>query len=92
MELPQRYGEDRFLPVGHYRSLQDKLLRNSGLSEVRSLVISAFDRTSRMFPFVNFDWYTLPCGPRSIAAAMHEAGFIRTRFVYQLWNPNIRPN
>jgi radical SAM superfamily enzyme YgiQ (UPF0313 family) len=45
-----------------------------------------------MFPFVNFDWYTLPCGPRSIAAAMHEAGFIRTRFVYQLWNPNIRPN
>ncbi len=92
MELPQRRGEDRFLPVGRYREMQNKLRKVTAYSEVRSLIVSAFDRTSRMFPFVNFDWYTVPCGPRSIAAAIYEAGLTRTRFVYQLWNPNVRPS
>ncbi len=92
MELPQRKGEDRFLPAGRYRSLQAAIRNNRNLTEVRSLVMSAFDRRTRMFPFVNFDWYTVPCGPRSIAAALYEVGMIRTRFVFQLWNPNIRPS
>jgi radical SAM superfamily enzyme YgiQ (UPF0313 family) len=92
MELPQRQGNDRFLPQGYYHSLQNRLHLNTSLAEVRSLVISAFDRSTRMFPFVNFDWYTLPCGPRSIAAALHEAGMKKTRFVYQLWNPRLKPS
>jgi len=56
------------------------------------LVISAFDRFTRLMPFVNLDWRMVPCGPRSIAAALHDAGFERTRFVFQLWNPNVQPS
>ncbi len=80
------------MPAGRYRSLQDSIRLNVNMSEVRSLVVSSFDRRTRMFPFVNFDWYTVPCGPRSIAAALVEAGLPRTRFVFQLWNPNVQPS
>jgi radical SAM superfamily enzyme YgiQ (UPF0313 family) len=92
MELPQRRGDDRFLPAGHYRTLQDTVSSKENMSQVRSLVVSAFDRRTRMFPFVNFDWYTVPCGPRSIAGSLYDAGMTRTRFVFQLWNPNLRPS
>lgn len=92
MELPQRRNDDRFLPQGRYRELQECVRRSVPLSQVRSMVISAFDRSTRMFPFINFDAHMIPCGPRSIAAAMYEAGMTRTRFVYQLWSPNIDPS
>ncbi len=91
VELPQRKVEDRFLPAGRYRSLQQSLRTNSKLAQVRSLVVSAFDRRTRMLPFVIIDWYMVPCGPRSVAAALYEAGLQKTRLVYQLWNPKIQP-
>ena len=92
MELPQRKIEDRFLPPGKYRSLEQSLRSKRQLAEVRSLVISAFDQRTRMLPFIYIDWHMVPCGPRSIAAALHDAGLHRTRLVYQLWNPKIRPS
>ncbi|MFA5866290.1 MAG: radical SAM protein [Phycisphaerae bacterium] len=92
MELPQRKGEDRFLPAGRYHAMEETLRSNKKLQDVRSIVVSAFDRRTRMFPFVNFDWYTVPAGPRSIAGALYETGMHKTRFAFQLWNPNIRPS
>lgn len=92
MELPQRKGEDRFLPPGRYRSLEQSLRSKTQLAQVRSLIVSAFDRRTRMLPFVHIDWYMVPCGPRSIAGALHDAGLQHTRLVYQLWNPKVRPS
>ena len=92
MELPQRKVEDRFLPPGRYRSLQQSLRSKTQLAQVRSLVISAFDLRTRMLPFVYIDRYLPPCGPRSIAGALCDAGLPRTRLVYQLWNPNVQPS
>ena len=92
MELPQRPRSDIFLPTGHYLRLQHSLARRQALAGLRALVVSAFDRTTRMHPFVYADRYIVPCGPRSIAASLVAAGLARTRFVFQLWNPNIRPS
>jgi len=92
MELPQRKGEDRFLSPGRYREMEQCLVRHGKLDEVRSLVVSAFDRRTRMLPFIFVDWHTVPCGPRSIAGALVAAGMPRTRLVYQLWNPKVLPS
>lgn len=92
MELPQRHGADRFLPVGRYRSLEQTLAGHRGLRDVRTLIVSALDRSTRMMPFVNIDRRLVPCGPRSIAGSLYASGLEKTRFVFQLWNPNIRPS
>ncbi len=92
MELPQRRKEDRFLPEGRYRELQQSIRRSVPLTQLRSLVMSAMDRSTRMFPFIDFDSRMVPCGPRSVGAALVAAGMSKTRFVYQLWNPNIDPS
>ncbi|MFQ5502918.1 MAG: radical SAM protein, partial [Phycisphaerae bacterium] len=80
MELSQRKGQDRFLQPGQYRSLEMTLRAKTQFSKVRPLVISAFDRSTRMLPFVHFDWHMIPCGPRSIAGALHNGGLEKTRF------------
>ncbi len=90
MELPRRSGEDRFLPSGYFRSLMETLRRKPQINQASALIVSAFDKTTRMIPFVHFDWHMVPCGPRSISAALSEAGFENIRLVFQLWNPNIR--
>lgn len=92
MELPQRKGEDRFLPAEQYRSLEQRIRAERGFADVRSLVISAFDRSTRMLPFVYMDWHMLPCGPRSIAGALHAVGLTKNRLVFQLWTPKLRPS
>jgi len=91
MELSVRKGNDRFVPPGAYRALEARLRRHAGeLSEIPAVVLSAFDRSTRLLPFVLYDWRMFPAGARSIAAALHQVGFLRTRVVYQLWNPNFR--
>ena len=92
MELPQRKKDDRFLPPGTYRSLEQSLRSKTQLAQVRSLVVSAFDPRTRMLPFVYIAWYMVPCGPRSIAAALYDAGLQKTRLVYQYWNLRLRPS
>jgi hypothetical protein len=92
MELPQRHPTDKFLPPGRYQHWQQELSLNRKLADVRSLVISAFDRRTRMHPFAYYDWYLVPCGPRSVAGALYAANMKKTRMVFQLWNPHIRPS
>src|SRR5499427_18075 len=93
MELNVRKGDDRFVPPGAYRELEARLSRRRHeLSEIPAVVVSCFDRSTRMLPFVLYDKFMFPAGARTIAGALYQAGFVRTRAVFQLWNPNFRPS
>ena len=91
MELAVRKDSDRFVKQGAYGALQARLRRrSSALAEVPTVVLSAFDRSTRLLPFVFYDAFMFPAGASAIANALHQAGFARTRAVFQLWNPNFR--
>ena len=93
MELAVRKGSDRFVKPGAYTALQARLRgRSSTLAEVPTVVLSAFDRSTRLLPFVFYDSFMFPAGASAIANALHQAGFARTRAVFELWNPNFRPS
>jgi radical SAM superfamily enzyme YgiQ (UPF0313 family) len=93
MELASRSPADRFVPAGAYRALAARLReRAEELSEMPAVVLSAFDRSTRMLPFIFYDSHIFPAGARAIAGCLYEAGFERTRAVHQLWNPNFRPS
>jgi radical SAM superfamily enzyme YgiQ (UPF0313 family) len=93
MELTVRKGNDRFVPAGAYRELEARIRREAtDLADVPAVVLSCFDRSTRLLPFVLYDKFMFPTGARSIAAALHNVGFTRTRAVFQLWNRNFRPS
>jgi radical SAM superfamily enzyme YgiQ (UPF0313 family) len=56
------------------------------------LVISAFDRRTRMLPFILWDRQIVPAGARAISAALAVAGFASQRTVNQAWTPHLRPS
>src|SRR5687768_13432561 len=93
MELNARRGDDRFVPAGAYRALEARLRSaGAGRPETAAVVVSAFDRRTRMLPFLFYDSRLFPAGAGMVAAALHQAGFRRTRAVFQLWNPRFRPS
>jgi radical SAM superfamily enzyme YgiQ (UPF0313 family) len=93
MELTLRKGPDVFVPPGAYRRLEANLARQRHeLADVPVAVLSCFDPRTRLLPFVLYDKLIFPCGARTIAGAMHQAGFTQTRAVFQLWNRNFRPS
>ncbi len=93
MELTVRKGADVFVPPGAYRELEARLRqRTAELAEVPAVVLACFDRSTRLLPFVLYDTRIFPAGARTIAGALHQAGFTRTRAVFQLWNPRFRPS
>lgn len=93
MELAVRKGPDRFVPPGAYRALEARLRqRTAELGDIPAVVVSAFDRSTRLLPFLFYDSHIFPPGAGMIAAAVQRAGFSRTRAVFQLWNPRFRPS
>jgi radical SAM superfamily enzyme YgiQ (UPF0313 family) len=93
MELSVRKGPDVFVPPGAYRELEARLRQRSAeLAEVPAVVLACFDRSTRLLPFVLYDRRVFPGGARTIAGALYQAGFSRTRAVFQLWNPRFRPS
>ncbi|MGH7173989.1 MAG: B12-binding domain-containing radical SAM protein [Gemmataceae bacterium] len=93
MELTIRKGNDAFVPPGAYRELEARLRSQTNeLAEVPAVVLSCFDRSTRLLPFVLYDSLIFPAGARVIASALYQAGFTRTRAVFQLWNPAFRPS
>lgn len=93
MELAVRKGPDRFVPAGAYRGLEARLRQRAAeLAEIPAVVVSAFDRSTRLLPFLFYDSHMFPAGAGAIAAAVYQAGFSRTRAVFQLWNPRFRPS
>ena len=93
MELAVRKDFDRFVKQGAYGALQARLRRQAGkLAEIPTVVLSAFDRSTRLLPFLFYDTLMFPAGAGVIANALNQAGFARTRAVFQLWNPNFKPS
>ena len=91
MELAVRKDSDRFVKQGAYGALQARLRRQSAkLAEIPTVVLSAFDRSTRLLPFLFYDTLMFPAGAGAIANALNQAGFVRTRAVFQLWNPNFK--
>jgi radical SAM superfamily enzyme YgiQ (UPF0313 family) len=91
MELAVRKGADRFVPAGTYRALEARIRRRGAdLAEIPAVVLSAFDRRTRMLPFLVYDQLIFPAGARAVAGSLYEAGFARTRALFELWNPRFR--
>jgi radical SAM superfamily enzyme YgiQ (UPF0313 family) len=93
MELLYRNKADVFVPPGAYRTLEERLReRSDDLAEIPAAVVACFDRRTRLLPFVMYDRFIFPAGARTVAGALWQAGFSRTRAVFELWNPNFRPS
>ncbi|MBM4068652.1 MAG: radical SAM protein [Planctomycetes bacterium] len=93
MELTARKGEDIFAPAGAFRRMRQRLRQHrANLGDLSAVVFACWDPRIRKLPFVIYDRYIFPAGPRSIAGTLHDAGITSTRCVYQLWNPRFRPS
>src|SRR5205807_7856153 len=74
VELAVRKDSDRFVKQGAYGELQARLRRQSGkLAEIPTVVLSAFDRSTRLLPFLFYDTLMFPAGAGAIANALNQA-------------------
>src|SRR5713226_8243123 len=92
MELLSRPKNDRYTAPGRYHELEHRLRFSDGVSDIPTLVCYAFDYRTRLGPFLFADTRLLTAGPRAIAAALHEAGFTKTRIVLRQWNRHLQPS
>jgi len=60
--------------------------------DVPVLFIYAFDRRTRLGPFVFVDKKLVPGAPIAVASALADAGFASSRVVLQQGNPHILPS
>jgi radical SAM superfamily enzyme YgiQ (UPF0313 family) len=91
MELAFRKGSDAFVPAGGYRALESRLFdRKAVVADISAVVVSCFDVRTRLMPFILYDKFIFPAGARMVAAALKQAGFDKTRAVFELWNPKFR--
>ncbi len=93
MELNVRKGPNVFLPPKSYRQLEARLQRHDAeLAEMPVVVLACHDPQARKLPFMLFERFIFPAGARTVGGAVSQAGFRRTRSVFQLWNPHFRPS
>ena len=90
MELVSRPKNDRYTRPGHYQELERRLRFKPGVEDIATLVCYAFDQRTRLGPFLYADTRLLTAGPRAVGAALHQAGFEKTRVVLRQWNRNFR--
>ena len=92
MELPRRPRGDEYTKPGRYQELQTRVRRGVAGKDVPVLFVNAFDRRTRLGPFVFVDKKLIPGAPIAVASALAAAGFENSRVVLQQWNPHIRPS
>jgi len=92
MELPCRPRGQELIETGEFTDLTRRLRRISNAHDLATVIVCAFDRRTRMLPFVYADVRMAPAGVRAIGAAMVASGFPKTRIVLQQWNENFRPS
>ena len=92
MELPRRPRGDEYTKPGRYQELQTRVRRGVAGKDVPVLFVYAFDRRTRLGPFVFVDKKLVPGAPIVVASALAAAGFENNRVVLQQWNPHIRPS
>lgn len=94
MELTRRPRHDVHTAPGAYRELEASLRRKTaGLDhKPRTLFMTAFDRRTRLGPYVFVDRTLIPGAARAVGSSLHAAGLTDTRLVLQSWSPNVRPS
>src|SRR5271157_2844269 len=92
MELPRRPKGDEYTKPGRYQELQARVRRGVAGKDVPVLFVYAFDRRTRLGPYVFVDKKLVPGAPLAVASALAAAGFENSRVVLQQWNPHIRPS
>ena len=91
MELPFRSKGDERLPAGALLALRERVRARAARLDLGAVVAYAFDRRTRMLPFVFADTRIAPGGARAVTAALLDVGVSRTRTVLQQWNPRFDP-
>ena len=92
MELPRRARGDELLRPGALRDIRLRLRTMAAKHDLSTVIACAFDRRTRMLPFIYADTRMSPAGVRAIGSAMVDAGFKKTRIVLQQWNSRFRPS
>ena len=92
MELPRRARGDELLKPGELAAIRLRLRNVARKHDLTTVIACAFDRRTRMLPFIYADMYMAPAGVRAIGSAMVDAGFAKTRIVLQQWNRNFSPS
>lgn len=92
MELPKRPLGDEYVRPGGFREICQRLAADPRMGELTALVMYAFDRRTRLLPFLFADWRIIPAGVRAITDSLHAAGLKDSRIVFQLWSPNVKPS
>lgn len=92
MELPKRPRGDEYARPGRVAELTRQISSRPGLSDIPVACFYAFDSRTRTVPFVFYDSRMSPAGVRAVATAFHEAGFKKTRAIFQLWSPHVTPS
>ena len=92
MELPARARGDELLSPGALVALRERLRKIAPAHDLKTVIAYAFDRRTRMLPFIFSDMRIAPAGVRSIGAALVDSGFGKTRIVLQQWNKNFKPS
>lgn len=92
MELPKRPLGDEYIRPGGYRELSQRLAANPKMRGLTALIMYAFDNRTRLLPFLFADWRIIPAGVRAVADSLDGAGLSKSRIVFQLWSPNVRPS
>ena len=91
MELPTRARGDEFAPSGRVAQLLGQIASRPGIGDIPVACFCAVDFRTRMLPTLFYDSRMIPGGLVAISAAFHLAGF-KTRGVFQMWSPNVRPS
>ena len=92
MELPKRPLGDEYARPGALTEMSRRLAGNPRMRELSALIMYAFDRRTRLLPFLFADSRIIPAGVRAVADGLDAAGLTRSRIVFQLWSPNVLPS
>ncbi|MDG3007893.1 B12-binding domain-containing radical SAM protein [Paludisphaera mucosa] len=92
MELTRRSRDDVYTAPGAYRELEARVLRRTAGKGVRTLFMTAFDRRTRLGPYVFVDKSLIPGAARAVGSALFAAGLTDTRLVLQSWSERVRPS
>ncbi len=92
MERPIRKRDDACVRQGEFTRITNGLRKTYDGSEIPVGVFYAFDYRTRIGPYAYIDRRLPPAGVLQIGAALHDAGFTRTRIVLQQWSPKVRPS
>src|SRR6185436_159947 len=92
MELPRRPRGDEYARRGRIAELTRRIAARPGVADIPVACFYAFDFRTRTLPFCLYDKRMSPAGMRAVAGAFHEAGFKKTRAVFQLWSPHVKPS